>query len=98
MVGGDVIAAVEQVVAAVVRFVHIVGVFDQREEREAALFLVRAGGGQVEPVRAIRQQLVFSGEHDAQPADAAQIGDAVAVVGVAQLRRQLEHQLGRGSA
>src|SRR5690606_28419188 len=57
VVGGNIIATVNKVVAAVMGAIHIVRVLYQRQERELRAGFVRLIGWQAQPIRAVGQKL-----------------------------------------
>src|SRR5690554_1790730 len=72
MVGQHVVTAVDDVFAAVVGLVDIIGVLHQGQEGDVVLALVGGGGGDVEPV-GIFHQLVAQGQGQHDGAHAFQL-------------------------
>ena len=92
VLGRHVVAAIHDMVAAVMLARDIVGVFHQRQKGKVRLRFVGSCRRQIKPVGIVRHQRLFEREDDAEPADALQRGHLPAIFALTQVGRHPQQQ------
>lgn len=81
MIRGDVVAAVEDMVAAVVLGVYIIRMLKEANEGGVCVHFVRGVGGDVEPVCAVGEERLFEGKGEDDGSHMFECGELLGVCG-----------------